>query len=174
VDRTKEIYRLLPAVIALNADLVVTHWSHGAESLFGLASEETVGAAVTKLESWHVEDATLRSYQQIPIGGSRSYRKQVVTRRGVHLTMDSIASASLDSNGAREVLICFGLTPGSRRPSTAQPSTAQPSIAQRSARQRSAPKRSAAQASADYRAAATNRHHFPSPRRMLARILPHT
>jgi PAS domain-containing protein len=105
---------LVPAVIALGQDRVITHWSHGAESLFGVRREDAIGVRADRLDGWHLDPVTLLSYTEIPAGRSRTYVNQVVSRGGVHLTMNSVASASADGRGRREILIRFSLSPGSK------------------------------------------------------------
>jgi PAS domain-containing protein len=158
-DRTDQArsQKLLPAVIALDENQVITHWSHGAESLFGVTRAVAVGASAERLDGWHVDPATLRSYADLKAGEVRSFHSQVVTRRGVHLTMNSLASAGLDARGRKEVLIRFCLTPAAGRPSTdwLEPSS-----------------------EVEWAAGDTgidgHQHHLPSPRRILARMRSHT
>ena len=113
MDRSEQIrsQKLLPAVIALDEDLVITHWSHGAESLFGVSPDAAVGRSAGQLDGWQLDPLTMQSYACLPPGEIRRYHNQLGTRRGVHLTMNSLASASLDAHGRKEVLVRFCLAP---------------------------------------------------------------
>jgi PAS domain S-box-containing protein len=159
VDRSEQIrsQKLLPAVIALDENQVITHWSHGAESLFGVSPEAAVGHSAERLDGWHLDPLTLQSYAQLPPGEVRSYHNQVVTRRGVHLTMNSLASSGLDAQGRKEVLVRFCLAP---RPGRARADWLEPSAED--------------EPCGELPVDAEHHRHRPTARRLLARIRSHS
>ncbi|SDI80458.1 PAS domain S-box-containing protein [Frankineae bacterium MT45] len=94
----------LTAVLATTFAGVVTYWSDGAETLFGVARQVALGQDVATLIGWHIAAEELESLSQVGEGGVRVLQHPVHLADGTQGQFKSTVSVSYGPDGELEIL----------------------------------------------------------------------